>query len=166
MNLRAALQRPGRRVFLLLVVLLVLQYPSKASPASALQASSVSVSMSNPTCFQVLPANGACTIQINNLTASGSDSSFSRVELLVNGKLRAYMGGFFESTAYLSAAMLRGGLMVACGRSNAGGLPDYGMAYTVTVNAYMADNTTASASQNVYCPAFAGNTYVPVIRNK
>ena len=105
-----------------------------------------------------------CSIQFGSVIASGSDSSFSRVEVLVNGKLRVYMGGFFESSAYLTYPMMPGGLAVACGRSNAGGSPDYGKAYSVTANAYMVDGTSASDSMTVFCPPYDGKTYLPLIR--
>ena len=77
-------------------------------------------SMSNPTCVQAPPASGTCSIQIDSLIASGSDPSFSRLEVLVNGKLRVFMGGFFESSAYLTFPMKPGGLKVACGRTERG----------------------------------------------
>jgi hypothetical protein len=153
------------RVFIL-SALLVLGFSSEPSRAASRLPTSISVSMSNPTCYQVLPANGACSIQINSLTASGSDASFARVELLVNGKLRINMAGFFEASASLTSQMIPGGLMVACGRLNEGGLPNYGRAYTVTVIAYMADNTSATGSKVVLCPAFEGSTFIPMVRNK
>lgn len=62
--------------------------------------------------------------------------------------------------------MLPGGLTVACGRPNDSGLPNYGKAYSVTANAYMVDGTSASASENVFCPAFDGKTFIPLLRKK
>jgi len=82
----------------------------------------------------------------------------------VNGKLRMYMGGFFESTAYLAPSMIPNGLMVTCGRSNASGNSNYGKAYLVAANAYMADGTSASDSMTVFCPAYDGAIYLPLIR--
>ena len=153
-----------RRLFFLLIgLILVLQFPGEPSRAELLQGTSVSVNMSNPTCFQAPPASGSCSIQIGSLSATGSDPSFSRVEVLVNGKLRVYMGGFFEFTAYLVYPMIPGGLVVACGRPNDSGLPNYGRAYLVTANAYMGDGTSSTDSLNVFCPAFEGKIYVPLI---
>ena len=73
----------------------------------------------------------------------------------MNGKLRIYMGGFFESSAYLTYPMVPGGLAVACGRPNDGGSPNYGKAYSLTVNAYMVDGSAATDSMTVFCPAFS-----------
>ena len=166
MNTHTDRFRFWRVFFLSALLILVLDYPNQPSQAASPLSTSISVSMSNPSCFQVLPANGACSIQIDNLTASGSDPSFARVEMLVNGKLRVYMAGFFEDSANLTSQMIPGGLMVSCGRLNESGLPYFGRAYTVTVNAYMADNTSATDSVVVLCPAFEGKTFIPLVRNK
>ena len=82
----------------------------------------------------------------------------------MDGKLRMYMGGFFELTAYLTNPMIPGGLLVTCGRLNASGNPNYGRGYSVAANAYMVDGTSASDSMTVFCPAYDGVMYLPVIR--
>ena len=85
----------------LLSLVLIFQAPGEAA-----QAASVTIHMSNPACVQAQPATGSCSIVVSNLSASGSDTSFSRVELLVNGKLRVYEAGFFETSAYFSYSMV------------------------------------------------------------
>jgi hypothetical protein len=120
--------------------------------------------MSNPACSQVRPASGVCSLQIGSLNATGSDTTFSRTEVLVDGKLRVYMAGFFESFAYFNNSMVPGGLRVSCGAPNESGLPNFGRAYVLTANAYMADGTSASNSVSVFCPAFDGKTYLPMIK--
>jgi hypothetical protein len=157
-------RRLRRLIFLLLGLMLLAQFPDERVQAAPLQSSSVSITMSNPSCVQVQATSGTCTLQFGYLVASGSDTSFSRLEVLVDGKLRAYMGGFFESTAYLGQPMIPGGLIVSCGRSNASGNPAYGKAYSLAANAYMADGTSASDSMTVFCPAYDGVTYLPLIR--
>lgn len=157
-------RRLRRLLFLVLGLLLIAQFPDEVVRAAPLQATSISVSMSNPSCVQVQATSGACALQLGYLVASGSDTSFSRLEVLVDGKLRVYVGGFFESTAYLIPQMLPSDLSVACGRSNASGKPDYGKAYSIAANAYMADGTSASDSMTVFCPAYDGMTYLPLIR--
>jgi hypothetical protein len=151
-------QRLRRILFLLLGLIPGLQFPSELA-----RAASVSIQMSNPACVQVLPERGTCSIEIGSLTASGSDQTFSRLEVLVDGKLRVYMGGFFESSAFLFYRMMPGGLKVACGRPNDGGLPNYGRSYLLSANAYMADGTSASNSMTVFCPAYDGKTFLPLI---
>ena len=155
--------RLRRLAFLIVSLFLVLQFPGEPTHAASLPTTSVSLQISNPACFQVLPASGMCSLQIGSLTASGSDSSFSRVEVLVNGKLRVYMGGFFESSANLTNRMMPGGLAVVCGRPNDGGSPDYGKAYSLMANAYMGDGTSSSDSTNVFCPAYTANLFLPIV---
>ena len=155
-----------RFLFVLIGLVLVLQIPGGPVVGAAPQLSTISLSMSNPSCVQVSTASGTCSLQIGYLSANGSDPSFSRVEILVNGKLRLFMGGFFETGAYLSYAMQPKGLQVACGKPNDGGLPNYGKSYLVTANAYMADGSSTSISSTVYCPAYDGRTYLPVLKRK
>jgi hypothetical protein len=146
------------------VLALILVLQGQGDRAHAALPSSIAISLNNPDCVEVLPQTGMCSIEINNLSITGSDPSFSRAEVLVNGKLRVEMNGFFESTGYLGQSMVPGGLKVACGLPNAGGLPDFGKVYQVTANAYMADGTSASDSLNVACPAFVAYNYFPVLR--
>ena len=144
--------------------LLIFQVPGEFVQAAPLHASTISLTMSNPSCSEAVSSNGACSIDISSLAVSGGDPSFSRVEVMINGKLRVYMAGFFESTAYLNPPMLPGGLSVKCGRPNSGGLSGFGQSYLVTVNAYMADGTSASESNTVYCPSFEADIYVPTVQ--
>ena len=133
-------------------------------PGEPVQAAAVTIHMSNPACVQAQPATGSCSILINSLNASGSDPSFSRLELLVNGKLRLYEAGFFETSAYFTTQMVPNAIKVSCGGPNAGGLAGYGQGYLITANAYMADGTSASNSMKVYCPAYDGKTFLPSVR--
>ena len=147
----------------MLGLLLTLQLPGELVQATALPASSITVQINNPACLQVTPTSGDCSLQVDSVVATGSDPSFSRLELLVNGKLRVFMGGFFESTAYFTFPMVPGGLKVVCGLPNDGGLPDYGRAYTLTANTFMVDGTEATASSTLYCPAFDGKLFLPLV---
>ncbi len=158
LSISADRQRLRRTFFLWLGLITVLPFPGELA-----QAASVTVQMSNPSCVQVLPADGTCSIQVGNVIASGSDQTFSRLEVLMNGKLRIYMGGFFEASADLTHSMVPGGLSVACGRPNDGGLANYGRSYLLTANAYMGDGTSASSSTTVFCPAYDGKTFLPLI---
>ena len=153
-----------RLLLLLMVLILVLQVPGEPAHSAPLQPTTITLNMSEPICVEAIQSNGACSIRIDSLIASGSDPSFSRLEVLVNGKLRVVMDGFFESTAYLTFPMEPGGLTVPCGRPNAGGKPGYGKAYLLTANAYMVDGTSASDSASVFCPAYDGKTYIPLAR--
>jgi hypothetical protein len=158
MNASMDYRRVGKLIFLLLSLILIVQFPgefAQAAPPGA--AASVSLQMNNPSCVQPQPASGVCSILVRGLTANGSTPDLSRVEVSLNGKLRVVMGGFFESTATLQDTMLPGGLKVLCGVSGQGGLPNYGAAYLIKASAFMADGSSASNSTNVYCPISEGN---------
>lgn len=154
-----------RLPFLLIGLVLVSQSSSGFVRGAALLPNALTVNLSNPSCVQA-QAGGTCSIQFTSLVVASSDPSFSRVELLVNGKLRILMSGFFETSAYLTPSMIAGGLKVACGQTNDGGLPNYGKSYLVTANAYLANGTTSTNSATVYCPAYDGRTYLPIARTK
>ena len=162
---QARLRRFLFRLVGVIALILVLQTQGDHAHA-ALPSSTITLSMNNPDCTQVLPQSSMCSIEINSLVATASDPTLSRVEMLVNGKLRLEMTGFFESSADLTPLMVPGGLKVVCGLPNAGGLPGFGKVYQVTANAYMADGTSASNTANVACPAYAATTYVPLVRKR
>ena len=156
-----------RLLYLLLLaagLILILQFPGDPAYAAAPQATTISLHMTNPSCVQVADTSGTCSLRIHDAYAVGSDTSFSRLELLVDGKLRVYMPGFFETFAYFIDTMVPGGLRVPCGRPNAAGDPNYGNQYLVTANAYMTDGTSTSNSMNVFCPAADIKTYLPLTR--
>ncbi len=163
MNASAVPLRLKHYLMLSLGLVLILLFPGEPAHAALLPASSVTVQMSDPACVEAAPASGSCAIEVNSLTATGSDTSFSRIELLVNGKLRLLMNGFFESSAYFTEPMLPGGLKVVCGRPNAGGQPNFGNSYSISANAYMADGTWANNSMTVFCPAYDGKTFLPSV---
>jgi hypothetical protein len=155
--------RLPRPLLLALGLLLTLSLPGELAHATLQAPAALTVTMSNPVCVEILPASGDCSIEMSSLTASSSAQDFGRLELLVNGKLRLSEYGFFESSAYLSPSMLPGGLKVTCGRANDGGLPDYGRSYSITANAYLTDGSSSSDAATVYCPAFDGSVYLPLI---
>jgi len=150
-----------RRLLLLAGLILLLTFRGESTRVSA-QSVSVSVQLSNPSCVQV---GSACSIQFGGISASGSDPSFSRLEVLVDGKLRVWAGGFFESTAYLTPRMTPAGLKVACGLPGAGGQAGYGKSHLIAVNAYMADGvTSANAAAAVFCPSFEAKSFLPIAK--
>ena len=164
MNTSAVPLRLKHLLMLSLGLVLVLLIPGEPAHAALLPASSITVQMSDPACVEAVPASGSCAIEMNSLTATAGDPSFSRIELSVNGKLRLIMNGFFESSAYFSEQMLPGGLKVACGRPNAGGQPNFGNSYTLSAIGYMGDGTWLNNSATVFCPAYDGKTFLPSVR--
>ena len=161
MKIRRALLPYLRALLLLAGLALALIVPGERAVRAA--PVTVSVSMSNPACVQVAPQSGACQIVFGYLSATGSDASFSRMEVRVDSKLRARMTGFFETSAYMNTAMLNGGLQVACGGPNSGGDPNFGKLYSVRLDGFMSGGENSWAQANVYCPYYDGKVYIPIV---
>ena len=102
------------RTLLLVMIILGLTQALAYEPVhTAPQA--VSMTVSNPYCVQEVKTAGSCLINLRYFYASTTDSSFSHIEVAIDGKVRVHMNGFFENSAYLNGAMLGNGLKVACG---------------------------------------------------
>jgi hypothetical protein len=135
--------------------------PAQTSPRATLAAT-----MSNPACVQVAANSGACAIIIRSVSASASDQTFTHLDIVIDGKVRARIQTFFEATAYLGNRMLGQGLLVACGRPNDSGDPNYGHRYQVTYNGYLAgsDIPAATGTASVYCPYYEKEVYLPLVQ--
>ena len=97
--------RSWQLFFLLVGLILVAQVPGESVvQAAPRQATTISASLSNPTCVEALPASGVCRIEFGSITASGSDPSFSRLEAdPVNGIGPDQNGGDPEKGGSMSA---------------------------------------------------------------
>jgi hypothetical protein len=147
-----------RTFFLILCLSLALALPGE--PARADQ-QAVTLSASNPYCVQSSPATGACIINFRYLSAS--DPAFNHLEISIDGKVRAYMTAFFETSVYLNYAMLGDGLQVACGSPNASGIPGYGRQYVISLTAYATGSPAITDTAVVNCPYFEGKNFLPVV---
>ncbi len=151
---------------LLLVCTLGLSVALLGDPVRAAPQATLSVTMSNPACARSLTNSGACYITIRSLSAVASDSSFTNLDISVDGKVRARLQTFFENAFSASANMFGKGFLVTCGRTNSGGDPNYGALHTVDYKGYLFGGTGPAAygTASVYCPAYDGLAYLPVIR--
>ena len=90
--------------------------PVRAEP------SALTMNVSRPYCVQASPPSGACFINVSSFSASTPDSTFARIEISIDGKVRLRMQSFFENSAYLTYLMMGEGLKVTCGGPNASGV--------------------------------------------
>jgi hypothetical protein len=155
---------PRPRHVLALVTLLALLLTSTGERTLAQPASSVTLTLSNPSCVQPSSAAGMCYVAVRTAYAQGSDPSFSALELSVDGKVRLRLLGFFESQGFVEDRMIRPGLRVACGLPGASGDPAYGLSHLIAARASMADGSFSTGSVTVRCPAFDGRRFVPEAR--
>ena len=150
------------QTFLLVMIILGLTLALANKPVhTAPQA--VSMIVSNPYCVQDIETAGSCLVNLRYFYASTTDSSFSHIEIAINGKVRANMSGFFENSAYLTGPMLGNGLKVACGGKNVSGIPDMGRQYVVTLSGFATGSSPVVDSANVTCPYYQRKTYLPVL---
>jgi hypothetical protein len=136
-----------------------------AGPARAIPDATLTVTMSNPACVRA-SNSGTCAIIIRSISASASDQSFTHLDISIDGKVRARIQPFFETTAYLGNRMLGPGLLVACGGPNGGGDPNYGRLYQVAYQGYLAGSAPPAASGTalVYCPYYDKQVYLPLVQ--
>jgi hypothetical protein len=132
-------------------------------PVRAAPATGVILTVNNPYCVQPSVKTGACYINLRSLNAYTSDSSFSRVEISINGKVRLRLQSFFESSASLNDRMLGTGLQVPCGGPNASGNPAYGRIYQVVITGYSTNSPSTTDIANVTCPFYEGKMYLPAV---
>ena len=150
------------RTLLLVMILLGLTQALAYEPVhTAPQA--VSMTVSNPYCVQEVKTAGSCLINLRYFYASTTDSSFSHIEVAIDGKVRARMSGFFENSAYLTGPMLGNGLKVACGGKNISGIPDMGRQYVVTLSGFATGSSPVVDVANVTCPYYQGKLYLPFV---
>ncbi len=123
----------------------------------------VTLAVSNPYCVQSSTQNGVCTINVRSVSASSTDSSLTRLEISIDGKVRVRMQTFFENSAYLSEPMLGEGLKVPCGGPGSGGAAGFGQVYSVGLIGYSTSSSPISDTANVTCPFYQGFVYLPAV---
>ncbi len=119
---------------------------------TAAQAATLTLAVSNPYCAASRPELNRCSINIRWLSAVASDTSFSRVEIAIDGRLRLVENGFFEASAYLSNKMLPDGLAIACGLDGQGGTAGFGLTHTVAISGYLFGSAPIVDIASVTCP--------------
>lgn len=151
------------RTLLLVMITLGMTQSFAGEPVHAAP-QAVTMTVSNPYCVQDVETAGTCLINLGYFYASTTDASFNHIEIAIGGKVRVHMNGFFESSAYLTGAMLGKGLKVACGGKNASGIPDMGQQYAVTLSGFATGSSPVVDVANVICPYYQGKNYLPTLR--
>jgi hypothetical protein len=118
----------------------------------AADSTTLTLNVSNPYCLASQPERNRCSINIRSLSAVASDTSFSRIEIAIDGKLRSVETGFFESSAYFNRTMVPDGLSVVCGLDGQGGVPGFGLIHAVNISAYLSGSSPIVDIANATCP--------------
>ncbi len=93
------------------------------------------------------------------MSASSSNYVIS-MTVSIDGRLRAYHSGFFQTTMLIPGEMYGPGFRVACGPRNAAGA---GKTYSYTARASESNGQSASNFGSVTCPGVS-LAFLPLIR--
>lgn len=96
-------------------------------------------------CYQPDPAQDACSIQWNylNVTATAPEYVLT-MTVTIDGRLRSYYSGFFQSGMYVPQGLHTPGFRVACGVLGASGHPQLGKTYAYAIKAQDTGGLTAA----------------------
>lgn len=119
----------------------------------AAESATLSLNVSNPYCAASQPEVNRCSINIRSVSAVASDTSFSRIEIAIDGKVRLVETGFFETSAYFNRNMVPDGLAVACGFDGQGGAAGFGLVHAVKISASLYGSSPLVDIANATCPA-------------
>jgi hypothetical protein len=118
----------------------------------------------SPTCYRPAPGTGACYIQWQYLSVTAAASSYIiSMTVSIDDDLRAYHGGFFQTSMIIPAQMTAPGYRVTCGLPGSGGLPDWGNIYSYQIRARDTAGLSAANSGSVRCPADTVTIYLPIV---
>jgi len=107
---------------------------------------------------------GVCYLQWSYLSVSASTSQYIiSMTLSIDGRIRAYHSGFFQTSMYISGDMLGPGFKVACGWRGASGAPGLGYSYNYVIRAAETGGLKAANYGTVTCPADVGTVFMPIV---
>jgi hypothetical protein len=119
----------------------------------------------SPTCLRPNPGSGACTIQWEYLAVTAAPGAYViSMTVAIEGQLRSYHGGFFQTSMVIPGDMTGPGYKVVCGFPNAGSEPGLGNSYTYALNARDSAGLKASNTGTISCPADPTYAYVPIVQ--
>ena len=105
-------------------------------------------------CYGPLEELDVCYVQWGLLDVSASPSQYiERMTVTIDGRIRAYYGGFFQTSMTVTPSMHPPGFKVRCGGAGAGGDPEFGFQYAYTIRAKETGGLTATNYGTAICPA-------------
>jgi hypothetical protein len=79
----------------------------------------------------------------------------------IDGRLRAYHSGFFQSSMYIPGDLYGDGFQVTCGKPDANG---WGKTYAFTLRARETGGLAAANYGSVTCPGDLARVFLPFVR--
>ncbi len=104
----------------------------------------------SPTCYQPIGSADTCYITWSYLQVSAGSSNYVvSMTVSIDGRLRAYHSGFFQTSMMIPGDMYGPGFRVACGLRNAAGM---GKTYAYIIHARESSGQSAANFGSVTCP--------------
>jgi hypothetical protein len=105
-------------------------------------------------CYMPEMHKDTCYIQWDYLQVSASTSQYIiSMTVAIDGQMRAYHSGFFQTSMYVPTDMFRPGLRVTCGPPGSNPNPFLGKTYAYTIRARETGGFAAANYGSVTCPA-------------
>ncbi len=114
------------------------------------------------TCQRAQTGTGRCTIQWSYLSVTASSSQYIiSMTLEIDGRLRAYHSGFFQSSMYIPGDLYGDGFAVTCGKPDVNG---WGNTYSYAVRARETGGLDAVNYGSITCPGDEAKVYLPLVK--
>jgi hypothetical protein len=115
-----------------------------------------------PTCYRA--SVETCYLQWSYLSVSASTSQYIiSMTVSIDGRMRAYHAGFFQTSMYIPSDMLTPGFKVACGWRGASSTPGLGFSHSYIIRAAETGGLKAANYGTVTCPADVGTVFTPIV---
>jgi hypothetical protein len=116
------------------------------------------------TCYRPVAGTGECYIEWNYLYVTASSSQYViSMTVSIDGRLRAYHSGFFQTSMYIPGDMYDPGFRVICGFPGAGGVAGMGNTYSYILRARETGGLSAANYGSVTCPADVVQVFMPLV---
>ena len=118
----------------------------------------------SPMCYRPVKGTGACYIQWDYLyVAATSPSYVVSMTVTIDGRVRAFHSGFFQTSMIVDDRMTNPGFRVTCGAPGAGGVSGMGNTYPFIIKARESGGLSAQNTGSVTCPADVVTVFMPAI---
>jgi hypothetical protein len=119
----------------------------------------------SPTCYRPVPDTGVCYIRWSHLQVEATPPEYIvTMTVSIDGQLRAYHQGFFQTTMVVPGDMYGLGFAVACGWPSSVDQTGLGRTYNYVIRARETSGLGASNYGSVTCPGDVVDLFLPLVR--
>jgi hypothetical protein len=111
------------------------------------------IDASTPTCYRAAVNSETCFVEWSYLyVTAGAGQYILDMRINIDGRVRSFSQGFFQTYMYIPADMYEPGFAVPCGLAGAGGVANLGNLYSYLISARDSAGQTATSIGSLYCP--------------